>query len=182
MLDPAFFMTGAAWSELASERLMKERYFVFYALETNELTNRVVERIGRILGIRVVVVAKGGKFITKIPFKLAMDAGPKEFLSLIQHAEFVISNSFHATVFALLFKVPFLTVGHSTRNARMESLLECFGLSDRLITEVNQIERVKGLTESDALKDVDDRLGPHLDVSRRYLKDSLKSIQNGLAT
>lgn len=50
-------------------------------------------------------------------------------------AEFVVTDSFHACVFSILFKKPFLVIGNEGRGmARFQSLLSMFGLQDRLIT------------------------------------------------
>lgn len=49
-------------------------------------------------------------------------------------AEFVVTDSFHACVFSILFKKPFLAVGNAVRGmSRFTSLLGMFGLEDRLI-------------------------------------------------
>src|SRR5690606_38785872 len=66
------------------------------------------------------------------------DAGPKEFLGLIRDSAFVCTNSFHGTVFAILFKKEFFcfeTGGTSRKSvgSRLTSLLERLELSDRLI-------------------------------------------------
>ena len=51
-------------------------------------------------------------------------------------AEFVVTDSFHACVFSILFNKPFLVVGNPDRGMpRFNSLLGAFGLEDRLITD-----------------------------------------------
>lgn len=49
------------------------------------------------------------------------------------NAEFVVTDSFHACVFSILFAKPFVVIGNKERGmARFESLLKMFGLEDRL--------------------------------------------------
>lgn len=57
-------------------------------------------------------------------------------------AEFVITDSFHACVFSILFKKQFVVIGNRKRGmARFESLLNMFGLEDRLVSaDVNVID------------------------------------------
>ena len=51
-------------------------------------------------------------------------------------ADFVITDSFHACVFSIIFKKQFIVVGNKERGmARFESLLKMFGLEDRLVDE-----------------------------------------------
>lgn len=47
-------------------------------------------------------------------------AGPAEFLGYIHYADYVLTNSFHAMAFSIIYQKKFLTFGHSTRNARLE--------------------------------------------------------------
>ena len=50
-------------------------------------------------------------------------------------AEFVVTDSFHACVFSILFKKQFVVIGNETRGmSRIESLLKMFEIEDRLVT------------------------------------------------
>lgn len=50
-------------------------------------------------------------------------------------AEFVVTDSFHACVFSIIFGKPFVVIGNKDRGmARFESLLKMFSLEDCLIT------------------------------------------------
>lgn len=63
---------------------------------------------------------------------------PAQWLQGYQDAKFVITDSFHGTVFSILFNVPFIALGNDSRGlARFQSLLNMFGLNDRLITDVS---------------------------------------------
>ncbi len=60
---------------------------------------------------------------------------PGEWVALVKNARFVVTNSFHGTVFALLFKKPFIVAGltgeRATANARALHLLQAVGLEGR---------------------------------------------------
>ena len=71
------------------------------------------------------------------------DAGPHEFVTLFRDASYVITNSFHGTIFSIINEKEFITFTRLNRNSRMESLLEMAGLKDRLIANVEEIEKVK---------------------------------------
>lgn len=59
-------------------------------------------------------------------------------------AEFVVTDSFHACVFSILFRKPFIVYGNKERGlSRFYSLLSMFDLEDRLITDINNIRNVK---------------------------------------
>ena len=58
----------------------------------------------------------------------------EQWLRGFHDAEFVITDSFHACVFSILFNKPFIVFGNASRGmSRFKSLLEIFGLTDRII-------------------------------------------------
>ena len=58
-----------------------------------------------------------------------------QWLRYIRDAEFVITDSFHGCVFAIIFNKPFVCLGNESRGtARFDSLLGTFGLQERLLT------------------------------------------------
>ena len=67
--------------------------------------------------------------MTTFPDYAPYDVGPREYLNLIRHAEYVCADSFHGTVFAILHKKPFFTFSrykvNSTvsTNTRLNSIL-----------------------------------------------------------
>ncbi|MCK9609083.1 MAG: polysaccharide pyruvyl transferase family protein [Methylomonas sp.] len=67
--------------------------------------------------------------------------GPEEWLGYIKYADFVVTNSFHGTVFSILFNKPFITIGlagkKSGLNARAIGLLKRLGLEHRLLTDLS---------------------------------------------
>ena len=55
-------------------------------------------------------------------------------------AKFVVTDSFHGTVFSIIFNKPFVVIGNADRGlSRMQSLLSLFGLEDRLITSMDNV-------------------------------------------
>ncbi len=62
----------------------------------------------------------------------------EEFLYLIDHAELVCTDSFHACVFSILFNTPFLVVnrqqkGVADMTSRLDTLLGLFDMKNRYI-------------------------------------------------
>lgn len=72
------------------------------------------------------------------------DAGPLEFISLIQHSASVICSSFHASAFSLIFRKPFYVFPLKGQNnsSRMEDLLTTYGIYDRFLPKkiINKID------------------------------------------
>jgi hypothetical protein len=142
VMDPVFLLKITDWSAIAKEAVYKGEYIAFYSLEVSRELSDLVEFISGKFNIPVVVLGKGGRFILKCKSKMAIDSGPAEFLGWFKNARFVITNSFHATAFSLIFNKPFYSVPHSTRNTRLESLLKLVDLQSRQITSLSTIKEL----------------------------------------
>ena len=59
--------------------------------------------------------------------KMIRSAGPQEFLWLFEHAEKIITSSFHGTAFSLVFEKPFWAVVNPHSPSRISDLLSLFG-------------------------------------------------------
>lgn len=71
----------------------------------------------------------------KAPLKERIQPSVEQWLRGFYDAEFVVTDSFHACVFSILFNKPFIAIGNEDRGtSRFTSLLSMFGLKDRLIT------------------------------------------------
>lgn len=91
----------------------------------------------------------------------------EEWLRGFYDAEFVVTDSFHACVFSILFGKPFVVVGNKERGmARFDSLLKMFGLEDRLVSNIDDYNHV-GEMKYDA-----GRLQEKREWSRKFLSES----------
>ena len=75
----------------------------------------------------------------------------EQWLRGFYDAEFVITDSFHACIFSIIFNKPFLVIGNSTRGmSRFKSLLSSFRLENRLIDSNYSIDSVEDILWEDA--------------------------------
>ena len=94
----------------------------------------------------------------------------EQWLRSFSDAEFVVTDSFHACVFSIIFGKQFVVVGNQERGlTRIFSLLEMFGLQDRL---VNNIDDIKKLSKIDFVG-VHALLQSYQDKSKEFLKRNL---------
>ena len=100
--------------------------------EKTALTNRIAKERG-LVPFRV-----NAKSDINLPIENRIAPSVEQWLRGFYDAEFVVTDSFHACVFSILFNKPFLVVGNQKRGlSRFVSLLGMFGLEDRLITDMN---------------------------------------------
>jgi hypothetical protein len=68
---------------------------------------------------------------------MVYDADPSEFLTYVRDAAWVLTNSFHGTVFSILFQKKFYSV-YGT-NGRIEHLLQVLGLEEQHIQHTDEM-------------------------------------------
>lgn len=63
------------------------------------------------------------------------DAGVEEFLSLVKHAECVVTNSFHGIIFAVQFRTPFYCFSREQGDTKIGEILDLFGLNNHIMID-----------------------------------------------
>ncbi len=95
--------------------------------------------------------------------------GPREFIGAIRGAKLLVTDSFHASVFATIFHVPFLLVPRGKMNSRFETLLAHTGLDDRMLSHTPDIAAALSVDWID----VDHRIEEARKHSLHFLTESL---------
>ena len=133
-VDPVFLMPRSYWDSAAdrSEIQPKGKYILIYAFDAGTLITDTARRLSREMHMPVISISpchmKGAD-------KNYRNAGPIEFLGLVRGASVVLTESFHAVAFSMIFHVPFYAFRHrESRNVRITDFLSALGLSRRLIT------------------------------------------------
>lgn len=139
VLDPTLLFTSKEWVDMvANLNYMNtgKKYVIIYTLSGSKYIYSLAKQIGKQLNADVVniknnyVRVKGDEGITHL-----YDVGPCEFVSLFNHAAYVITDSFHGTAFSINFNIPFTTLLNplSNLNSRALSILKLTNTMDRLI-------------------------------------------------
>lgn len=138
VLDPVFLHSADRWNEFSKENKIKEKYILVYSIEDNPELIKITNYLSEKTGYKVIHFKKKSK--CKNPLKSVYTSGPKEYISLIKNAEYVINNSFHATVFSIIFNKEFYTIPHSIASSRMADLLSKLNIKNRLIYNIDEFK------------------------------------------
>lgn len=97
-----------------NERFIKEPYLFCYFLGNNPEQREFVKRFKDKTGYKIVQLQHCDEYIksdVEFPDYTPYNVGPAEFVQLIRDAEYVFTDSFHASVFSLLYEKRFLLLG-----------------------------------------------------------------------
>lgn len=98
-----------------------------------------------------------------------------QWLTYLKDAELVITDSFHCTVFSLIFHKKFVVVANPERGiARLETLLSKVGLEDRFFTDIKDVMKSGILDKEIDYNEVDKKLETHRKYSMDFLKKALE--------
>lgn len=179
--DPTLLLSREEWEEeiSSSEINDKEPYMFCYLISENEDARVKASMLAKEKGLKIICIRHLEKFRAidetygdEAPYNV----GPNEFVKYIRNAEYVVTDSFHCTVFSHIFHKKFLTFyrssgGKNARNSRIDSLISVLGSNQERLYSVG------GLTGIDAPVDwdsVDKNLSELRESSICFLKDALK--------
>lgn len=141
VLDPTLLLSKEDWigMEKKPQRGIPEKYILVYYLEKDASRDEIIKTAAKKLGLPVVNIFPNGK---KAEYESIDDyiAGPGEFIYYFHNAEYVITNSFHATVFSLIFGKKFLATARDGQESRIEDLLNTVKMKERLVKSEKQWE------------------------------------------
>ena len=135
VLDPTLLLSKEEWLDVLGveqEVDANKKYILVYTVPKIPLIRDAVDLFVHKTGLKVIALDQGISAGAKVDQQIR-DAGPIEFLQLFMNADFVITDSFHGTCFALNFGIPFVVISPGVHSNRVESLLSIVGLQKRLI-------------------------------------------------
>lgn len=170
-LDPTMLLPVDVYSSLFSKiHYNIPKYLYIYILGyDNSNTKQVVSFIGHHSQYNI---KKFHLTHNKLLKRLRSTPGPEEWLSNIYYSSLILTDSFHACVFSILFNKPFFVVENEKGgNTRIDSLLKTFQLENRKIKD-NYKERIS-LNESINWSNVNRILNENREQSHLFLEETL---------
>lgn len=170
VLDPTLLLSKEEWHEIEKKpkKMMNEKYILTYFLgEKSQKLNDEIKELSEKNNFRIIN-------LNNIDDKDFYTCGPSEFLYLFNRAEIVLTDSFHACVFSMIYNKPFYvfdrnTEGMKCMNSRLDTLLKTFKQEERKVGSLENIENVFLCDYSESYK-----------ILREKQIESLEFLQNAL--
>ncbi len=144
VLDPTLMVPSKEWIRVAECTEIKESepYILCYFLGKN-IPQSHIDMLRNKTGCKVINIMMFNRQNCLKSDKEITDLGPKEFLGLIKNADWVCTDSFHATIFSYVFKRKFALFQRfkgtekEDQNSRIYTLLDVLKLRHALVTDSN---------------------------------------------
>ncbi len=180
--DPTMLLSGKQWEELVLHPKYKNEKFIFcYLLGNNPKQRSLAKSLKELTELKIIALTHIDEYVKSdenYADEAPYNVGPIEFLDLIKHAEYVMTDSFHASVFSILFHTKFYvfnrfeeTKGKST-TTRISSLLEVADLKDRFSRSDDSPTGLLNKKQID-WQNVDAKIDEFRKISIEYLEEIL---------
>ena len=149
--DPVAALDRNEWSELGKTREKEAQPYVllFFLDRPSDTALAMMKRVQEATGRRLLVFAYEHEVFGDIPVR---SGDPADFVSLIENADFVLTDSFHACMFSTIFGTPFFIFNRnssaSEQSERVLNHVTTYGLESRYVVEE------RDLTEQDFSVDI----------------------------
>lgn len=141
VLDPVFLLPKSYYESMLKKPKIK-KYILLYEAEINNNCILVARKLADYYNLKIVQINRiNNKYRVD---KLNPCTSPTEFLGLVKFADYIITNSFHAVAFSLIFEKEFWAIRLKKRFSRLESLLQIVGLEERILNDdlIKQEKRI----------------------------------------
>lgn len=137
VLDPTMLLNRKDWMRLIKKNTSYQKSYIFcYFLGLDKEKMEAAHSYANRNQLELVVVPQDTHNLTE-ERKNIKAVGPIEFLNMIYHANFVLTDSFHASVFSIIygkkFRVFSRNVGSKNMDGRIHTLLKLIGREEFLI-------------------------------------------------
>lgn len=137
-VDPTMLVTMEHWRALSISGEKEKKYLFCYFLSADPRYLKTAEEIATEKNLKILMLPMVAADFNR-DGTIKKPVGPCEWLGLIENAEYVLTDSFHCTLFSIRYHKQFNVLQRFKdgdkrgQNSRIHSLLQAVEMSDRLI-------------------------------------------------
>ncbi len=170
VLDPVFICDKKHWNDLIKIG-NKIEGIITYVLDINEEKQHIINDIASSFDLPLHNIADA-------THKKEQASLMEDWLTAFASAEFIVTDSFHGTCFAIIFNKPFVVIANQARGFARFRILEEFGLKNRLVYSYSDFcDKMPDLIKKPInWTDVNTKMENLKQSSLTYLKKALEPI------
>ena len=135
VLDPTLLLTPEEWDKIATTPEMKGDYILAYILGEKDTIVKFADDLGKTAGLPVYYIVTRPKHLNHQ--NTLTGIGPDDFVGLVKHARYVVTDSFHGSLFSINYNIQFYAFGkqkgdkYERDNIRILEFLQVLHLEGR---------------------------------------------------
>lgn len=142
VVDPTLLLSRENWLQVCDEKVvLPDKYILVYSLRLDRQLINIAKKKSEEIGAKVIFLGTGeGNPGDDIVYKRAF--GPAQFITAINKASYIYTDSFHGTVFSILFGKQFVVRANGEKGQRMESLCGLLELKHRTFRDIQDLPNI----------------------------------------
>ena len=176
--DPVMLLNADEWHDFAKNSSIRNQNYIFvhYLGTPNEAAIQCINQIATTFGLNILCFVNNYSEYNKLKAHTFIEGSPYDYVSLIENASFVCTDSFHTSHFSIIFNRKFFTFDrnyghHNKQSTRIHNLFSTYECSERFINDTAISEELlKATPDFDAIKGIKTK------EIRDYLLDSLPQV------
>ena len=150
--DPTLLFTKEQWTKrIPTKKTSAGKYIFCYFLGNNPWQRAFAHKLREKTGYKIISLLHMDEYVATdefFPDIAPYDVGPSEFVNFIRGAEYVLTDSFHGTVFSAIYGKNFFTFRRFSQkatlstNSRMDSLFLLLEVPERLLDESSEVNKI----------------------------------------
>lgn len=166
VLDPSMLIEMSEWKKVEKKVCgLPEHYIARFIFNYDaDVEKRIIE-LSKETGLPIVTI--GGTLLSKFSKnKYTGPIGPQDWLYVIDHADYVVTDSFHGAAFSIIFEKELYVSLASVTNSRLKTLMRTFSIEHRIISGALSSQRIDYVTVKSIMAD-------KREDSLKFLKSSM---------
>ena len=132
VLDPTLLLDKNEWEQISSNVKIHGKYVLVYQLHNNKKFERYIKEFSKRAKIPVYRICPSTQSIIRGGKPIFMPT-PQQFITYFKNAEYVITDSFHGTVFSIIFNKKFIDILPKDTGTRITNILGLVNLKERIL-------------------------------------------------
>lgn len=178
VLDPTLLLSPENYLSACGNVEKKSPTVFSYILDMTGGKKAIVDKVSQSLGIPSVFMNAPKPYVKRKDTDVEDCVFPpvEKWITELYQSQFVVTDSFHGTVFAILFNKPFITIANPGRGIkRFESILGMLGLKNRMVGYYDESVVIRLASEKISFEKVNFELEEQRRLSIQFLETSLMS-------
>ena len=170
VLDPTLLLKKEDWNNMCKKISHKKKYVLVYQLHENKKFQKYAKQFAKKVGLPLLRICPTAQNLIRGGKPIFLPT-PQEFISYFRDAEYILTDSFHGTVFSIIFNKKFIDILPGFTSTRITSILSLLKLENRILKSYDDFSLID---EEINYTDVNSILEKNRTISIKKLKDAIE--------
>lgn len=166
VLDPTFLLDT---NGMENEIKINDKFLLIYAYMKSDKDIKYIKQFAKERGLKIIAI---GYKIVEADYNFAA-VGPFEWIAYFKKADFVVTSTFHGTLYSIKYKKEFVTIANINILNKTKTILKNLGLENRLVNSFTDFLDCE--YQPINYEVVDSKLLPFVENSERFLIEAIEN-------